>query len=234
MPRPEIATSTLLIGHSVLVGLTPLIPVPFLDDRVKAYLERRLAREIAAARGVALSEEDLRVIGGGPDQDLLAEIGRGALLLPVRLLLRKLFLFLNVKRASDAASAAYHRGYLLDVALAAKAHPPRRPAAELRAAIDATLDASPHSPIGAAVRLAFGGSKTLVAQSLGAFIGVLRRLRGTPTESDVAQAVEQEEARGVFASLVARVRQAVETVPAGYFEELEERLLARLARPDLV
>jgi hypothetical protein len=228
-PRREVATSPLLLGHSVLVGLTPLLPVPFLDDHLKAYFERRLARGIAASRGVAVSEDDLRAIGVGAGEDLLAQIGKGALLLPVRLLLRKVFLFLNVKRASDAASAAYHRGYLLDVALEIGAHPPRRSASELRGAIAATLDETPHSPIGAAVRLSFEGSKALLRQALGALVGVLRRMRATSTEVDLAEALKESKDRDVFASLVDRVRLAVDEIPSAYFQELEERFLERLA-----
>lgn len=229
-PRP-VAGSTLLVSHSVLVGLTPLIPVPLVDDYVKAYLERRLARAIAASHGVALADADVRTIGEGPQRDFLAEIRRGALLLPVRLLLRKVFLFLNVKRASDAASAAYHRGYLFDAALAAKAHPPKRTAAEVRAAIDATLAASPHSPIGGALRLSFEGSKALLRQALSALIGALRRLRGTPSDGELEEAVEGAEERDAFASLVERVRESLQTVPVQYFEEIEARLLEELARP---
>ena len=146
----------------------------------------------------------------------------------MRLLLRKLFLFLNVKRASDAASTAYNRGYLLDVALAAREHPPHRRAEEVRAAIDATLVDTPHSPIGTAVRLSFEGSKALLRQALSAFMAVLRRLGGAPEEVDLAEAVGSEE-RDAFAALVARVREAVEAVPAAHFQALEERLLARLA-----
>jgi hypothetical protein len=216
----------------VLVGLTPLLPVPFLDDQLKAYLERRLARGIAASRGVSLSADDLRAIGQGPGEDLLAQIRRGALLLPLRLLLRKVFLFLNVKRASDFASATYHRGYLLDVALGMGAHPPLRTADEVRAAIEATLADTPHSPIGAAVRLTFDGSKALVRQSLSGLVGVLRRMGREATETDLERELEGSEDRGVFESLVDRVRSAVETIPPAYFQDLERRFLDRLAGRD--
>lgn len=232
MPRREIATSTLLIGHSVLVGLTPLVPVPILDDRLRAYFERRLAREIAALHGLTLGEDDLRVVGEGPGQDFWAELRRGALLLPVRLLLRKVFLVLNVKRASDAASTTYNRGYLLDVALAAKEHPPHRRAEDVRAAIDATLVDTPHSPIGTAVRLSFEGSKALLRQALSAFVAVLKRMGGATDEVDIARAVRESDEGGVFAALVDRVREAVASVPASHFQALEERLLARLRSGD--
>jgi len=215
----------------VLVGLTPLIPVPILDDRVKAYLERRLTREIARSRGVALSEDDVRAIGETPGDGMLGRLGMGVLLLPLRIILRKVLLVLNVKRASDAASAAYHRGYLLDVALDAGAHPPRRAAAELRAAIDATLQASPHSPIGAAVRLSFEGSNALLRQALGALIAALKRLRGAKGDGDLAGAVEKAEAKDAYASLIGRLRTSIESVPAGHFHEIEERLLRTLSDP---
>lgn len=215
----------------MLVGLTPFVPVPLLDDHLRAYLERRLARGIASARGVALSEDAVRELVQGPAVDLLAQMRRGALLLPVRLLLRKVFLILNVKRASDAASAAFHRGYLLDVALSVGACPPRRPVPELRAAIDAMLEATPHSPIGGAVRLSFEGSKALLRRTLSALLGALRRWRAAPTEMDLEDVMEGAEGQDAFASLIGRVRQSVETIPASYFQEIEERFLARLAEP---
>ena len=184
----------------MLVGLTPLVPVPILDDRLRAYFERRLAREIAASTASRSARTTCASIGEGPGGTSGPRSGRGALLLPVRLLLRKVFLFLNVKRASDAASAAYHRGYLLDVALAAKAHPPHRGAGELRAAIDATLEDTPHSPIGTAVRLSFEGSKALLAPGAGARSSASSGgMSGTPTEVDLAQAVKESEERDVFA-----------------------------------
>ena len=230
MPRREIATSTLLIGHSVLVGLTPLVPVPILDDRLRSYFERRLTREIALRHGITLGEDDLRMVGEGPGQDFWAELRRGALLLPVRLLLRKVFLFLNVKRASDAASTTYNRGYLLDVALAAKAHPPHRRAEELRAAIDATLADTPHSPIGTAVRLRSRARKRCCGRRSPGSWPSSRRLGGAREDVDLAQAVGAEE-RDVFAALVARFREAVEGVPDAHFQALEERLLARTRSP---
>ena len=43
-----------LVTYSVLAGLTPLIPVPFVDDLVKNYFRRRLLRSLAAEAGRAL------------------------------------------------------------------------------------------------------------------------------------------------------------------------------------
>src|SRR5436305_880777 len=38
-----------LIAHAVLAGLTPLIPVPVVDDLAKNYFRRRLVRRLAEA-----------------------------------------------------------------------------------------------------------------------------------------------------------------------------------------
>lgn len=228
MPRREIATSTLLISHAVLIGLTPLIPIPILDDVVKAYVERRLTREIAALSGVTLSEEDVLGIAEGPGEGIFAQLGRGALLLPVRFFFRKIFFVLEVKRASDVASAAYHRGYLLDAALASGRRPPVVPAKDLRAAIDATLAESPHSPIGAAIRGSFEGSKMLLGQTLRGLVAALKALGGRPTEANVARAVDTAEERAAASPLTDRIRKAISTVPEVYFTELEARLLTKL------
>lgn len=226
--RREIATSPLLVSHAVLVGLTPLIPVPFLDDIVKAYLERRLTAEVARAHGVTLSDEAVRAIAEGPGESVFAQLGRGALLLPVRLLFRKIFFVLELKRASDAASACYHRGYLLDLAFSMGASPPARRASDLRAAIDATLLETEHSPLEAAFRLAFDGSTTLVKQALSALLGAFQDVPRAPTAENVAHAVEGAEHRGPVDALTERLRRAASTVPEAYFESLESRLRARL------
>jgi hypothetical protein len=220
----------LLISHAVLVGLTPLIPVPIVDDLLKTYLERRLTREIAALSGVTLSEGDVKAIAEGPGEGVFAQLGRGALLLPVRLFFRKIFFVLEIKRASDAASATYHRGYLIDAAFAAGARPPSVDPGHLRAAIDATLAESPHSPIGGAIGIAFDGSKSLLRQALGAMIGAIKAFGGVRTEQEVAEAVEDTENKGVVGSLTDRVRRAVETVPEAWFVEIESRLLNKLGR----
>ncbi len=227
MPRRPIATSSLLISHAVLVGLTPLIPIPILDDVVKAYVERRLTREVAALHGVTLSDDDVRALAEGPGESIFAQLGRGALLLPVRLLFRKIFFVLELKRASDAASASYHHGYLLDAAFAAGVHPPKYGAGAVRWAIDDTLKDSPHSPIGGAIRVSFEGSKTLVRQALSALLAKIASLRGSATEKGVAEAVDTAEERSEVGTLTDRVRQAIDTVPDTYFEELEAKLLAR-------
>src|SRR5919205_580792 len=53
------AQQHVLVTHAVLTGLTPLIPVPLLDDLVKGYFRKRLVRSLAAGAGRALTDEEL-------------------------------------------------------------------------------------------------------------------------------------------------------------------------------
>ncbi len=223
-PRGEIASSPLLLSHAALVGLTPLIPVPLVDDAVKGYLERRLVREIALARGLILTDEQVRAVAEGPQQGVLAQLGRGALLLPVRLLFRKVFLVLEVKRASDAASECFHRGYLLDAALRARAHPPHVSAGELREAIDRVLRAVTHSPLRAAVEAAFSRSQGTLRKGVTALVSALRGGGEVVSEERLGAAAAEAEAVG----LAGRLRAAIAGVPDAHFEQLEARLRREL------
>ncbi|HSE97950.1 MAG TPA: hypothetical protein VLD57_06725, partial [Blastocatellia bacterium] len=55
MTRSESSNQTVIVMHALLIGLTPLIPVPFVDDLAKSFFQRRLARQLAQSRGRTLS-----------------------------------------------------------------------------------------------------------------------------------------------------------------------------------
>lgn len=107
-----------ILTYSILVGLTPLIPIPFLDDIVKSEFQRRMVRQIAAARGqqptpaqvdAVLEEDFFRGCIGGCAYALLYY--------PVKEILSKLFFIVEWRRAFNLVSATYYTGFLLDAAL---------------------------------------------------------------------------------------------------------------------
>jgi hypothetical protein len=106
-----------IITHAVLTGLTPLIPVPFVDDLVKGYFQRRLVRSLAAAHGRELTPEEIATL----TEDRRSGCTRGCLgqvfIFPLKMIFRKVFFFLEWKRAVDLTSHSYHQGYLLDYSL---------------------------------------------------------------------------------------------------------------------
>ena len=148
-PGPRIAPSKPstneagILAHATLVGLTPLIPVPLLDSAVQSKLMHRMVRTLAETYGLALSAEQIGVLVDEPSD--LQKLVKGAALLPLKLLLRKLFFVLTGRRIVELTSDSYHRGWLLDRVFAARWCAPagRRSPGEVRAAIDAVLQQVP-------------------------------------------------------------------------------------------
>jgi len=238
MPSPTPAGRNAVGTSSVLAGLTPLIPVPFLDDIVRAYFRRRMVRALAAAHGQPLGEVDVRALADAPGRGCVA----GCLVAPLWYLLksvfRKIVLFLEWKRAVDVASETYHFGRLLEHVLQTGALAPAgdHEPARVRQAIDTVLAHRGTSPIDNAVREAFGRSKMTVvaiARGAGAAVRGLGRRRATEQVATAMESVERERAREV-AGVAAAIEHAVDEVPQGYLEELYRRLDAELMRDGAV
>lgn len=231
-PRPSSPRSQqALVTHSVLVGLTPLIPVPVLDDAVKSYIERRMTRAIGELHGLDLPKPVVSELVDDVDGSLLASIAMGVITFPLKLIFRKLFVVLEVKRASDEASRAYHRGYLLDRALDSGLMMPVGPRSpkEIRAALDAAVADGAVSPIGGVMRAVFTGSKDVMESAGKSLIERLRRKQGKVDEETVSAAVEETAAsEGPIGTIAERLQAALGELPAGHFRELEQRFEAAL------
>src|SRR5215208_1942675 len=80
-----------IILHAVLAGLTPLIPVPLVDDLVKSYFQRRMVRKLAAAHRRRLSDADIETLADDQDSGCLAGCLTTVLLLPLKAIFRKIF-----------------------------------------------------------------------------------------------------------------------------------------------
>lgn len=223
-----------LLTHAVLVGLTPLIPVPFLDDVVKHAIERRLVRTIAKAHGRELTKAEAKALTEEPSGNLLWSIGKGVVLFPFKLLFKTVFLVLEVKAASDEASRAYHQGLLFDLVLRAKALAPEGPrsAAEIRAAVSEVASGSTVSPLGRAIGGVFETSKdglTTIGRALLARIGK----GGKASAAAVEHAVDETAgaAEGPMESLLERLSAAIADVPGEHFDGLERALESKLGLP---
>ena len=234
VPSSDTIKQTHLVTHAVLIGLTPLIPLPILDDLVKNYFKRRLFRVLAAANGRELTAADLK--------DLTAERSRGCLLgcvaqaiiYPAKRLFRKIFFFLEWKRAVDLTSYYLHFGYLLDYAMRARPDAPAiadiRTAAEVRAAIDAVCREAPIKPVESAVAGSFRQSRNVLRRAARLLEQSLRRVAGRPDQEQVAQVVEEVEPaeEREVAGLVSKLRQALLDIPEEHFQNLRAQLASRL------
>ena len=108
-----------IAAFSLLAALTPLIPVPLLDDFVADYLHRAMSNAIFAADDVKLPREGAGVLTDAPSS-LFTGLLRKISMAPIKWALSKVMSkVLFVKGLSDMASTFLHEGLLLAWALEA-------------------------------------------------------------------------------------------------------------------
>ncbi|MEW6731700.1 MAG: hypothetical protein AB1489_10265 [Acidobacteriota bacterium] len=234
MSSMENANQRLILTHAVLIGLTPLIPLPLLDDLTKTYLQRRLARKLLAAHGEQLSVQEIQALADDPNGGCLSGCLSMILLYPIKKIFRKIFFFLEWKRAIDLVSRAYHHGYLLDYALQQGWRPPTPSAPQLRVAIDDVCREVGTSPIEHAVRATFNQSKEALKNAATLLARSLQGIRKRPAAEEVAAAVEavEEQEERQIEGVTARLQKNFEKIPAEHFQRLCARLAARLTTAD--
>jgi hypothetical protein len=227
---PQSGKQKLIITHALLTGLTPLIPVPIVDDLVKSYFQRRLVRQLARVYAINPTEQEVRTLADDPSSGCLTGCLGGALLLPFKLIFRKLFFFLEWKRAADTVSRTFHQGYLLDCALQLGWYPDQRNATDVRGAIDAVCREVGTGPVERAVSATLAQSKTTLISAANLLQRSLSSISGRPDAERVAsaaEAVEAEEEREME-GVIEKLQKSIQSVPEGYFNNLRARLGACL------
>lgn len=220
--RPDL--QSVLLKHTTLVALTPLIPLPFVDDMVKSRLERRMIRQLAEGHALRIWDEEVRILAEGTEGPFAGKIAKGVVMAPFRRVLRKTFIFLAGKRMVDLASQTYHTGWLVDHAFAhgwVAPHGSHR-AREVRAAIDRVLEQAPiaKSPVTRALKIGFERSKDAfgeVSEMVQAGLGVIRR---EPRDDEVARVVDDVEQGGLIDRVVEQLSHALTEVPSEHLDEL--------------
>src|SRR5215210_4956275 len=222
------AQQHVLVTHAVLTGLTPLIPVPLVDDLVKGYFRKRLVRSLAASAGRALSEEELDALASEGGGGCLRGCAVSVLVYPLKAVFRKIFYFLEWKRAADLTSRTYHFGYLVGHALRPRADGPSaldlRGARAVGEAIQAVCREAPIKPLETAVGGTFRKSKGVLKGAAALLAGSLRRQPARPAE--VAAAVERVEPleERELDPVVTRLQRSIASVPEDHFSNLRAAL----------
>ena len=222
-----------LVTHAVLTGLTPLIPVPLVDDLVKSYFRKRLVRSLAASAGRALSEEELSALTSEGEGGCLRGCAMTVLVYPLKAIFRKLFYFLEWKRAVDLTSRTYHFGYLVGHALRRREGAPSlldaHGARAVNEAIEAVCREAPIKPLESAVGGTFRKSKGVLRAAAALLSGSLRRQPPQPERvAEAIESVEPDEERELR-PVVTRLQSSLASVPEDHFRNLRDSLEARLA-----
>ena len=219
-----------IILHSILAGLTPLIPIPFLDDLVKTYFKRRMVRKLAASHSQMLRDADVEILADDKDSGCLAGCLSTVLLYPLKAIFRKIFFFLEWKRAIDTVSHTYYQGFLIDFALSEKWLAPigSIAAVDARRVSDVLLQQVNTSLIERAVTGVFKQSKATVKKAANLLQNGLRRLTRRPSQAEVAEAIEPVEAaeEKELEGIVGQLQSAIERLPREHFDQLRDQFAA--------
>ncbi|MFB1478715.1 hypothetical protein [Corallococcus sp. RDP092CA] len=205
--------------HAVAAGLTPLIPVPFLDDYALRQVREQSVRDQLKEKGLKAPDKAVAVLAGSydtrsPGGQLLSYL-KAVALFPVRKVFRKVFFVLWVKDCVDLTSVCLHHGYLLHHALergdldatSLQGDAPR----QVQAAIVAACSEMDARPVNQALRRLFRSSRVLMAEALRIFLDPKHgpRVPDPRTENAEVRSLTERllqelwEERGYFAALQA-------------------------------
>lgn len=225
----------LLVRHALLVGLAGAIPLPLVDDLAKRAVWRRLVTSLARAHKLQIWSEEVAILADEHTVEVVGGAVKGALLFPIKRLLRKTFVVLAGKRIIDDVTATYHRGWLTDRAFATERCAPVGPyeSRAVRGAIDAVMGEVPvaSSPVWEAVKLVTERSQDALQKSAAALRKRFAKMRG----DDLAEDDVDRDDDGM-ASVVEHLMRQLTEVPEQHFEDLAGRLADKLPDklPDLI
>ena len=237
-----------LVGHALLTGLCPLIPIPFLDDWVRDVVRRRLIRQMVVRSDLDdLDPSRIKVLACGHDPFKPSGCVAGCFYTCIKLpagivfnllfkkILRKIVFVLALKDCVDTFSATFHESFLVQHALdhtgACRYYlPPQGElglAVELRRHIEAVRDEVDHRPVERWARQAFRGSRKLLKQTARTVAKHLRALRrdGSLSDDEIYDEMRREE--GGLGSIVDELTEEIGS-ETSYLQDLRRRLDQRL------
>lgn len=226
----------IIVTYAVLAGLTPLIPIPFVDDLARAYFKRRMLRLIARSRNQSFDAEQVKILVDDKDSGCLLGCLTMVTIYPLKKIFRKIFFFLEWKRAIDTVSHTYYQGYLIDHVISQQLLAPAGPlsAERVRSCIDNVLRQTNTSLIERAVIETFRQSKSVLKGAVSLMKRTLGRLPRKAHEEQVERAIESiegQEEREVE-GVVNQLMKSIDRMPSDHFERIKAMLAAELNRFD--
>ncbi|HEX2989281.1 MAG TPA: hypothetical protein VHO49_01325 [Anaerolineales bacterium] len=114
-----------VLYHSLLIGAALFVPVPFLDERLAAFLWKRMITDLAKKHGRTLTNDQLLALSFVSR----FELSDGCLFVARRIfreLLQEIVFILEWRKAIHLASDAYYSGYLLNALFAYEGFDPAK------------------------------------------------------------------------------------------------------------
>lgn len=233
----ELIKDTHLLTPVVLIGASALIPVPFLDDITKVYLEKYLFARVAEREGLELTKDERYHLTQEKNSGGCCALGclGSAALYPIKRLLRKVFFFLEIKRSVDQATIALAQAYLFKLALQRDLWAPGQDLDQahcLRRATRAACQNHGVKPLETAIRHGFEGAKGTFSEFAAKFVK-----KSGSDEKEMAQAVdaleleESEQLAGLTRSLSDSLGEVSDSYIERFAEVFEQQLALEKAKP---
>jgi hypothetical protein len=220
------ATDGVILTHATLAALTPLIPLPFVDTAARNRVMRRMVRSLAELHHLRIWDGEVQTLADEESGSFFKGIAKGAVLAPLKFILRKTFMFLAGKRIVDLASQSYHHGFLMDRVFAHRWCTPagKHTPIEIRKAIDEVLANEPvaSSPVTRALRIGFEESRSALFD---AYTSLRARFSGGGVQAAIDGAAQDD--RGLE-GVIAALEHALTDVPREHFLDLERKLRIQL------
>ena len=174
---------------SVLAGLCPIIPIPFLDDLVLQLVRKKAIRSEFKRFALTPSPAQLEGMTRQSSDHLLGCIAT-LIIYPIKKIFKKVFFVLAIKDCVDAASAAFHELWLVRYALEHKMISSADITVEadalmpLRQAIETTCKQVDTRPINQVLRRGFSTSKGMLKEAASTLASTIRQSGGTRKNPD--------------------------------------------------
>lgn len=154
----------LIVSHSVFVGLSPLIPIPIVDDLVKNFFYQNMVRSLAAAHNISLTQAEINVLAEERGEGCLNGCVFGLVEYLVKRLIRKIVFVLEWRRAVNLVTHVYYIGHLLDYAFEQGWYKPAdvKSAMQLRTAIERARRGANTNLVKRVVQSSFDQSRTAI------------------------------------------------------------------------
>jgi hypothetical protein len=114
----ERSRSLPIMFSTLLVGLSPLIPIPVVDDLITAALCRWRVKYLAAQYGLTLTKEEIKTLADLQQTGCLGGAIQHTLGYTVRAFFQNLLFWLEAGRVANLLAQSYYDGVLLDYAFA--------------------------------------------------------------------------------------------------------------------
>ena len=227
--------------HSLLIGAALLVPIPFLDERLAAFLWKHMVSDLAKHNGKSLTNDQLLALsyqsGFGLSEGCLFVVKR-----IFRELLQEILFFLEWRKAINLATDAYYSGYLLNELFASDRFDPLQAGRYAMALQNAkqgintklvkdVFRANFRSGKGVLISVAKWLSSITVGYAKDAWARRKNRKNtGNLSEAQMETFFEMHRSRfqELLKNLIASLQAGIGTVPREHFDQLRERLFEEL------